>query len=299
MSNKCYKLNIEISNAIDSLEEFTFHIKFKNNTTFNLGKCYYTLKKNTDYNFHISDLLELTYVCTDQEQSIDSLHTIRKSVYLLIYLTNIPFKVPTKLPPLSHILEIPVCSNYKNVRKITNIEQRLSNFTPLFSSSLALYGSATILNYFDNSICEAYFNFFKIIESLAKTKQITNYNSNFLDTKMYKVLNDIIISEYKASTTLINNNELISTAISYVLPQFFSSANASISHLCNLYKVNIDAEILAKAIRLRNKYAHGSIIDIHSSSPEYLLISSLSRTIISLYFFNTKNISIPSSQKIL
>lgn len=299
MTNKCYKLNIEIGDAIDSLEEFSFHIKYKNNTTFKLGKCYYTLKKNTDYDFHISDFLELTYLYTDQEQSIDSLHTIRNSVYLLIYLTNIPFKVPTKLPPLSHILEIPVCSNYKSIRKIANIEQRLSNFTPLFSSSLALYGSATRLNYFDDSICEAYFNFFKIIESLAKTKEITNYDSNFSDTKMYKVLNDIIISEYKASTILVNNNKLIFTAVSCVLPQFFSSANASISHLCNLYKVNIDAELLEKAIRLRNKYAHGSIIDIHSISPEYILISSLSRTIISQYFFNTKNISIPSSQKIL
>ena len=53
-----YSANVEVENAIEMLDTYFFQIELKENMYFQIGECYFLIKKNHDHTFKQSDVLQ-------------------------------------------------------------------------------------------------------------------------------------------------------------------------------------------------------------------------------------------------
>lgn len=184
--------------------------------------------------------------------------------------------------------------DYSKLKNIEYINKEISKFKkikPLFTHNIKLLNTAQKYNYMYGFSEEAFSNYFKIIENIATYKYEVDIKKHKLSIKspymnefLKNVIEDTLDIKYSDDKIKDITKKLESIIINLATDGVFYK----ISAFCKLYNINIDPNVLHKAIKVRNKIAHGNYVEENDIDEVYMVIANLSYEFIAYNFFNKR-----------
>lgn len=301
-----YYTNISIDDSIENTRPLCFQIILKDNIYFEIGECYFTIKKNHDHNYIISD--EISIYCFLAKDDIKkATEKISRALDFFIYLTGLPFYTEFTIFQ-TNSNTIPIVDVNKSPQKIAKLKiynksfNKVNKKRPLLDNMLHLYSSAIKFHYlFDIKNCgDAFFIFFKILENISIDDFSINYKSkNKRNLISINSINKILYKHYKIKIPAIKATELSS----FLSNQLFEKVSNEIFYKILLffshYKIDVDTVLISQIVTIRNKIAHGDSIQFEDYQKEYSYLQKLCNKAISLKFFSGLDPKLNSHIKVI
>lgn len=284
---KHYWSYVEVSD--DSNNGASFVITLKNKSRFILNGCYFTIYKelfeanpNSDY-FIIELVTELARK--------DAENTMRKAIDFLVYITGVSYELDYLREDSNLTINpIDVCISKEKITRLTSINlqyEKIRKKRELLESVLKLNALATKYALVLEDSEEAYFAWFRVVEKIAKdeyelehTNIITGYSN--IRTMVEKIIHDIYGIKYPSNKL----DDLAGKFSAEIKNIVFSDIYSKIAWYCEKKSIPYDENSLLKAVKQRNKLAHGENINIDIDSDEYTLILRLAHRFIYEKFFS-------------
>lgn len=267
----------------------SYRVKLKHNAGFWLTDCYLCMSKNSEDEFIESDSFVISYFAKDDDKKFAE-QKIIKAMNLLVYLTRIPYelenisKIECDTLPNSNV----VISKRKTemIDKVNETYSRIKTKKSLLAESLQLFSSALKYDYQFNYNDDAFFSYFRIIEKISKDDfEINKISIDKGKDKIQIVIQELMRENY--NVTLSNNNlENVTGEISKSLyEKVFNNIYSKISMCLNKRCIVFDPERLGEVVKLRNKLAHGDLIDMEEYATEVSFVRNISISLIKHKFF--------------
>lgn len=287
-----YITRVEINDSKYS-DIWTFGIKLKSSTKFEFLNTYIEFSRgNTG---HKDEMLYITFL-SENEDKKDAERNIKSTLRILSYLLKFPLEYEQYIKRIE-IKDIPNFEktiDYSKLKNIEYINKEISKFKkikPLFTHNIKLLNTAQKYNYMYGFSEEAFSNYFKIIENIATYKYEVDIKKHKLSIKspymnefLKNVIEDTLDIKYSDDKIKDITKKLESIIINLATDGVFYK----ISAFCKLYNINIDPNVLHKAIKVRNKIAHGNYVEENDIDEVYMVIANLSYEFIAYNFFNKR-----------
>lgn len=285
----CFKGSISLN--MQGYDDYEFGISLQDRTEFLFCNCYYKLFRGN--NGHEDERLVISYY-SNKDDSKEAWKAIKESINCLQYIFLIPLNDISGLD-VSRCSSLPVIGENRSIRKVQqlmSISTQIGKFKSTkieFDGIMQLFSKGYVFSLTDAFSEDAYLNFFKIIENIAKKYFSINGNkvkieSTVPDLKncLTKILNDDCRIKYSdnklADLTGIIKKKILEDISSDLFPK--------VSYFCNMNNIKINENQLAKVIKLRNKIAHGEVIDMNKYCNEYVCAFEVCKEMISKHYFN-------------
>lgn len=291
-----YSTNVEVKESVCECTDLTFHVGFKENVLFELNYCYFIVKKNHDHTFKESDSLVVAYY-SENKDLIKAKETIKRAIELFVYMTDIPFDVNNIVSEStgSDRPVIDMLASKKKMEQISRINQgycRIRTKKELLQKVLQMYAVATKENYLliENKE-DAFFTYFKIIESIVKDDfkvEKNNIDKGTLYTRRY--VKQILSKSYNVNTQDNRLDELCGKLSNELFDAVFENIYHKILWFLKRRNISCDKDLISNMVFLRNEIAHGEAVVMDDYLQEYEYIMELTRKVIDAKFFsvNTK-----------
>ena len=284
---KHYRANVVVPN--EGNNEISYVIKLKNKCRFELNECYFTMYKSAFDEYSESD-----YFCIDlvtEKDKKEAENIMRHAIDFLVYITQVPYE-------LEHITEdtnteiapIDIGVSRKKILNLKELDcqyKRIRGKKELLQNVLRLYSLALKYIILLEDVEESYFAMFRVIEKIVKDESGIEHAtiSNGYDD-IRNSIKKIAQKSYGIKLTSKKLDAISGTISSELFNNVFSDVYSKIAWFCNKKEIKYDENILAKAVKIRNKLAHGEYIRINRESEEYNLVIELANKCIRKKFFN-------------
>ncbi|MET7040551.1 hypothetical protein WBZ18_00515 [Clostridium botulinum] len=288
----------------DNFSDFyDYKLKFRNGTKFkfldNYYEYYFSPKSEEGY----GEQTLYCYCWLKKENETEALNKIRFSNKVLEYLTCIPIHDEKDCIRNDIVDENYISNKFKNIshtkviKKLEHVSAYISRFKverDLFEDVIRLNEIAfkNLLNaesYWEDSL----FYSFKVIEKIAKKNYIKFHERKYTkkvkkDNK--KQLRNFIAKYFKESFGITMTENMLNTSVDEIYKKMreeaYDSIFLKISFFCNIKKLSVDLDEVAKLVKVRNKLAHGDFVAQDKLGHLVGMAFNLSRQFISLYFFD-------------
>ena len=284
---KHYRTCAQVLN--DEENETSYVVELKNNCRFVLNGCYFRIKKQMFEKYPDSDFFEIDFI-TNQNKK-DAENTIKHAVDILIYITGIPYEIDDLWE--DHDISIQsIDENFskKKIELINSIDsqyKKISKKKELLENVLRLNAIAQKYALLLNDGEESYFAMFRIIEKIAKDEFEIEHNT-ICDgySNIRSAVANVINNSYGIKIPDNKLDEIARKISAELIENVFSDIYSKIAWFCKKKQIEYNENILSKAVKIRNKIAHGENVDIKDSMEEYILLRKLERAFIYEKFFN-------------
>lgn len=282
-----YRANVIVPN--DGNNEFSYVIKLRNKCRFELNGCYFTTHKARLDEFKESDYFCIDLVTEEDKKKAENI--MRHAIDFLVYITQVPYELEFMTEDSNRgIMPIAIEANTQKILKLKELDcqyNRIRRKKVLLENVLRLYAVALKYRVLLEDVEESYFAMFKVIEKIVKDEFKIEHETipdgyddiNIVIKKTAKKSYGVkLTSERLDSISRTISNELFNTV--------FSDTYSQIAWFCGKKRIKYDENILAKAVKIRNKLAHGEYIHVDCESEEYNLVIELAHKCIHKKFFN-------------
>ena len=274
-----------------------FGIKLKSSTKFEFLNTHIEFSRgNTG---HQDEILQISYFSEIKDKR-SAENNIENMLEVLSYMLRFPLECELYISE-KEINNIPNFEKTIGYSKLNSIEllnneiQRFSKIKPLFMHNIKLVNVAQKYNYMYGFSEEAFLNYFKIIENISvykynidlKKKKLSLKNQN-MDIFLKNTIEESLEIKYPDDKIKDITQKLESIIINLATDGIFYK----ISAFCKVYNIDVNPNILHKAIKVRNKIAHGNYVTKEEIAAVYIDIANLSYEFISYNFFNKSYSSI-------
>jgi len=130
--------------------------------------------------------------------------------------------------------------------------------------------------------------YFRILEKIAKSEfGIEGVSIHNGHNEVRIMLQSIIEQKYGIKYPSNKLDDLSGKYASEIFNTIFLDSYAKIAWFCSKRGIEYDEEALGRAVKLRNKLAHGDNVMLSISDVEYKLVSFLAREFIHIKFFSS------------
>lgn len=282
-------------------DTWVFGLKLLQKTEFELLNCqvvFYRGNKGRQ-----SEYLMFKYFSEENSEK-EARDNIEMTIGLLSYLVGFPLEDYGHINKKVNIEKRLLTKNksFKKIENISLINEKILRFRKtkeMFFNNIKLINRAQHYQYIHGTNEDSFLNYFKIIENIAKFVRKNNENRkknnkyNDKDTSDYnEEINSIVDNflnfyyEIKYPHSKIEN---ITKDLKFKIIKvgkddiFFTIANFFVEH-----NIVVDSEDLYRAIKIRNKIAHGNYVEENELEDVYNFIIPLAYESISREFLNLK-----------
>lgn len=287
----------------EMIQEIRFNIQLRGNTIFKIIDCYFSVIKHRDVYYEDSDEIIIEYYSTKKDKQ-EAEHKIIRAIEFFIFLTGIPFDTNIIISEFQSqnlpIIELEK-SRKKEIEIINNAYLRINKKRELLVKTLRLNAMAIRFNYMFSFSEDAFFNFFKIIELIAKDEyKCEKQNIEKGKGETVEFINKIVKEKYKIVISAEQINDFSGKVNRYIYETIFENMYPRIAWAKNNLKIYGNDLLLEKSVSLRNKIAHGEIIDVDIDFQEFGKLADMSQLFIYKKFFsNIKKAKIDSKLTLL
>lgn len=283
---KHYWALVEVPN--DNENPISFVIKLRSGCRFKLNNCYFTIYKSWYNEFHNSDYFRIDLVIDADEKHAENV--MRRSIDLLVYITGVPYELDYLREDIDiNIQPINMNMSKEKLSRLALIDaqyNRTRHKKELLENVLRLYSLATKYMILLEDSEEAYFAMFRVIEKIAKDEfgiEHGNVDNGFSVTR--SMINNLTQNIYGVKFTSNKLDDLAGNFSATLKDMVFSDIYAKIAWFCGRKNIFFDEGVLSRAVKLRNKHAHGDNVHIDNRSREYDLVLELATKFIYEKFF--------------
>lgn len=291
----CYKGSISLN--MQGYDEYEFGISLQDRTEFLFCNCYYKLFRGN--NGHEDETLVVSYY-SNKDDLNEAWKIVNASINCLQYILLIPLNDISGLFA-SKCSTLPIINTNRSITKVqqlTRISTQIGKFKNTkieFDGIMQLFSKGYVFSLTSAFSEDAFLNYFKIIENIAKRYFAINGNKVKIETTipdlkscLIKILKDDCCIKYSDNKLA----DLTGIVKQRILEEISSDLFPKISYFCNKNNLKINENQLAKVIKLRNKIAHGEVIDMNRYCDEYVCAFELCKEMISKHYFNKKYMEI-------
>lgn len=278
----------EVPNDEENVASFV--VELKNETKFILNGCYFTIYKEMFEKYPDSDYFQIDLYSESEKKTAEE--KIKRAVDILVYITGIVYEVGNVRQDTN--IQLPIIDINYSKAKLTRINainsqyERIRSKKELLENSLRLYTTAEKYILVLEDVEEAFFAYFRILEKIAKSE--FGIEGVSIDNGHYEVrimLQNIIGQKYGIKYPSNKLDDLSGKYASEIFDTIFSDSYAKIAWFCSKHGIEYDEEVLGRAVKLRNKLAHGDNVIITFEDAEYELVSYLAYEFIHIKFFSS------------
>lgn len=273
----------------DEENTVSFIVELKHNCRFMLNGCYFTIKKELFEKYPESDYFVIDLITDRDKNGAESI--IRKAIDLLVFIIGVPYEMDYLYQNSESTIDpIDVNISKKKIELLNQIDfqyGKIRKKKELLETVLRLYAMAVeYMLLFDDSE-EAYFAMFRLIEKIAKDEfgiECTEIDNGYADIR--SMTSNIICNSYGIKMPINKLDKIAGDFTATLFETVFSDVYSKIAWFCEKKRIDYDEVVLARAVKLRNKLAHGDRVEINSSMDEYGLLTKLSNAFIHKKFFD-------------
>ena len=284
---KHYRANVVVPN--EGNNEISYVIKLKNKCRFELNECYFTMYKAAFDEYSESDYFCIDLVTEKNKKEAEKI--MRHAIDFLVYITQIPYELEIMTEDSNmEIIPIDIESSTQKILKLKELDsqyKRIRGKKVLLENVLRLYSVALKYMVLLENAEESYFAMFKVIEKIVKDEfKIAHATIPNGYDDINNAIKKITKKSYGVKLTSEKLDSISRTILNELFNTVFSDTYSQIAWFCGEKGIKYDENILAKAVNVRNKLAHGECVDINHESEEYNLVIKLSHRCIHEKFFN-------------
>lgn len=286
-----YSANVEVENAIEMLDTYFFQIELKENMYFQIGECYFLIKKNHDHTFKQSDVLQVS--CYLDKKDLEGAEIkVKQAIELFVFMTDIPFttncvikeSVDNNIPNVNYQISK---KKMLQIQKVNDNYCRIRGKKELLRNVLKLYAAALKQSYLlDDNTEDAFFTFFKIIEIIVQDEfEMEKIRLDNGVSFRRKSIEKMILNSYGIRTQENRLDELCGIVGKCLYKNLFDNIYHKILWFAKEKGMKVDIDIVSNMVSLRNEIAHGEPVSMESHIDEYRYILKLVDKIIDAKFF--------------
>lgn len=241
--------------------------------------------------FHNSDYFRIDLVTENDENYAENI--MRRAIDILVYVTGVPYELDYLREDLDvSIQPINLNASKKKLGIIADIDaqyNRINQKKELLENTLRLYSLAMKYIVLFGASEDAYFAMFRVIEKIAKDEfsiECGSINSgrNIVRTTINKITQNV----YGVKIPSNKLDDLAGKFSSELMDMVFSDIYSKIAWFCGKKSIFYDETILAKAVKLRNKLAHGDNVNVNDGKELDMVIDLSEKFIYEKFFDNIK-----------
>lgn len=253
---------------------------------FKLNECYFTTYKAAFNEFYDCDFFRIDLITQKDRENAERI--MKRAIDLLSYIVGAPYELD-ELKEDSNVNITPInASNKKieNLKEINDQYNRIKGKKELLENTLRMYSLALKYDMLLGDCEESFFVLFGIIEKIAKDEfRIEGKSIDIRKNDMRTTVKKIIENSYGIKMTSEKLDSFAGKLSNKLFDDVFAEVYSTIAWFCKRRNIEYDENVLSKAVRIRNKLAHGEYVHIDSWSEEYNLVMYLAGMCIRKKFF--------------
>lgn len=268
---------------------YEFIVPLRSKSQFTFLECQYEFKR-IDKGFAKEQVIYVKYF-TDNPNRDEAIKKMKYSVSILEYIFLIPFNVQgysqKEIP--NNINNVNSVNKLLFLRELEVIITKLKKSKDKFDNAIKVFNRGFRYSLNPDFSEEAYLNFFKVVESISKDFFKIKENNGIFKVKTDD-LSQYLEKFYREKFNIRLSDNKLNDLSGQIKEQLMDSVRRDIfnkiSFFCNSHNIRVDYNVLGRAIKLRNKIAHGVDINMYDYNDEYVCIFHLSKDMIAKMFFN-------------